>query len=283
MLSYSQAFQQLYEALQHPYDKQEAAAIAHRYMEDLSGLTYTQRLINKDEPMPREQETRLLNDKALLVSGKPLQQVLGYEWFMSRNYKVNEHVLIPRPETEELVQWIVDDNKSSNPGILDIGTGSGCIPISLKLAIHDANITACDVSTDALAVAQENANTLNADVSFRQLDFLNEAQRSTLPSFDIIVSNPPYIPEAEADTLHDNVKNHEPHLALFVPADDALLFYREIAMFGKTHLKQGGTIYCELHVDYALQTKQLFEEIGYDSVIVKEDMHGNLRMLKAQL
>jgi release factor glutamine methyltransferase len=281
MLTYNKAFHTLTLALQATYDKQEVTAIAQRYMEHLTGLTYTQRLVRRDEHMEESVLNQLEQDKALLVAGKPLQQVLGYEWFLSRRFNVNEHVLIPRPETEELVMWVCEDSKNRKElSILDIGSGSGCIPVSLKLEMPQATIVSCDVSNDALIVALENAATLQADVSFMQLDFLNGTERSSLPLYDIIVSNPPYIPETEAVNMHMNVKEYEPHLALFVPGNDPLLFYREIAVFGKEHLQEHGTIYCELHVDHALQTAALFDSMGYKSE-VKEDMHGNLRMLKA--
>ena len=131
-------------------------------------------------------------------------------------------------------------------------------------------------------MAKQNTEKLGADVVFEMLDFLDTELWGQLPSYDVIVSNPPYIPETESETLHSNVRDFEPGLALFVPGNDALLFYRHIALFGQTHLKEGGAIYCELHLDYALQTKQLFTDAGYTDVLVKEDMHGNLRMLKAQ-
>jgi release factor glutamine methyltransferase len=284
MLTYAQAFQQLYKALQQTYDQQEAAAIAHRYMADLSGLSYTQRLMRKEEPMPDEHAVRLAKDESLLVSGKPLQQVLGYEWFMGRKFVVNEYVLIPRPETEELVHWIIDDHKQNpSASILDIGTGSGCIPISLKLGLIAPDVTGCDISEEALTIATENARTLNADITLKQIDFLQRDEWQTLGVYDIIVSNPPYIPVAESDTLHANVREHEPHLALFVPDSDPLLFYKEIALFGKSHLQTKGIIYCELHIDYAEQTKEMFEGEGYTNVEIRKDIHGNPRVLKAKL
>jgi release factor glutamine methyltransferase len=281
MLTYNEAFHALIIALQGNYDKQEATAIAQRYLEHLTGLTYTQRLTRRDEQVTEAMFRQIEQDKPKLVAGKPLQQVIGYEWFLNRKFKVNEHVLIPRPETEELVAWITADNSSATElSILDIGSGSGCIPISLKLEMPQAIITSCDVSGEALSVARENAAVLQANVSFLQLDFLNVEGRNSLPQYDIIVSNPPYIPETEAVNMHTNVKEYEPHIALFVPGNDPLLFYRGIALFGKEHLEQGGTIYCELHVDHAMETAVLFDSMQYKTEI-RRDMHGNLRMLKA--
>jgi protein-(glutamine-N5) methyltransferase, release factor-specific len=282
MLSYNDAFYQLKNRLQPLYDAQEAAAIAHELLEHVTGLSKLQRLSQKDELLNDAQHEQYVQSSAGLAEGKPLQYELGYAWFMGRRFEVNEHVLIPRPETEELVQWIIDDNKTATDmKILDVGSGSGCIPISLKLALPDAMITSCDISEQALVVARKNGDDAQADVEWLQLDFLNEQRQEALPGFNIIVSNPPYIPAGEEKTLHDNVVKYEPHLALFVPDDDALLFYKAIAMFGKQHLLQGGAIYCELHVDYAVATKTMFIEEGYTQVSLKEDMHGNLRMLKA--
>jgi release factor glutamine methyltransferase len=281
MLSYNDAFYQLKNRLQPLYDAQEAAAIAHELLEHITGLGKLQRLSQKDELLKENQYQQYERALVELAEGRPLQYVLGYAWFMGKKFEVNKHVLIPRPETEELVQWIIDDNRSATDiTILDIGSGSGCIPISLKLGLPEAVITSCDISGDALSVARKNADHAHADVEWLHLDFLNEKLQQTLPEYSIIVSNPPYIPAAEEKTLHDNVVKYEPHLALFVPDDDALLFYKAIAEFGKEHLLPGGAIYCELHADYAAETKAMFIEKGYQYVKLKEDMHGNLRMLK---
>ena len=184
-------------------------------------------------------------DRALLVKGKPLQQVTGFEWFMNRKFKVNEQVLIPRPETEELVAWIIEEQKGREAlHILDIGTGTGCIPVTLKLELPQAEVMSCDVSKEALSVAGENARLLDAKIALTACDFLDVAAWGAFPRFDVIVSNPPYIPETEMENIHTNVKKHEPHTALFVPGNDPLLFYRAIAMFGKEHLNNGGAIYC---------------------------------------
>ncbi len=283
MHTYSQAFYELLNKLKPLYDEQEASAIAHEVLQYITGLNKLQRIVEKDRSFTADQQQRFDNIESDLLKGKPLQYVVGSAWFMGKQYKVNEHVLIPRPETEELVQWIIDDHKSENQNItiLDIGTGSGCIPISLKSAMGEANITTCDICKDAIAVARENASDLNANISFQQLDFLNNKEWEKLERYDIIVSNPPYIPANEKDQIHSNVKDFEPHIALFVPNEDPLLFYRAIALFGKEHLKKEGSIYCELHTDHALQTELLFKDSGYKNVIIKEDLHGNKRMLKA--
>ncbi len=232
-----------------------------------------------------EQEEHLFEDMtAQLLTGKPLQYLTSKAWFMGREFYVDEHVLIPRPETEELVQWVLDDHKDDTVlSIIDIGTGSGCIPISLKLALNKARITTCDVSYDAIEVAKRNARKLEAAVEFIEIDFLQEAHWPLLGKYDVIVSNPPYIPIGEKNMLHVNVQAHEPELALFVPDEDALLFYRKIALFGKGHLKKGGMIYCEAHTDHALATAAVFEEQSYTGVIAKKDLHDNMRMVRATL
>jgi release factor glutamine methyltransferase len=217
-----------------------------------------------------------------LLKGRPLQYVTGVAWFAGQDYKVNEHVLIPRPETEELVDWVVADCKDKPElSILDIGTGSGCIPISLKLGLPAAVVTSCDISADALRVAKENARNLKADVTFIKTDFLNQKMWYNFAKYDVIVSNPPYIPRSEYEKMHTNVRDHEPEIALFVANEDALVFYRNIAEFAKEHLNEGGNIYCELHKDHAEETERMFKVKGY-STELRADMNGNLRMLKAR-
>lgn len=281
MHTYASAFTGLSKALQPLYDNREAAAIAHEVMEHITGTTRLQRITEKDKELTPDEQAEYERIKPLLLAGTPLQYVTGKCWFMGREFMVDSAVLIPRPETEELVQWVTDDYTGRNISILDIGTGSGCIPVSLKLAMPGAEVSAIDVSKDALAVANANARALGADVQFSEFDFLNTEQWDLLDSYDIIVSNPPYIPVKEKETLHQNVRGYEPGLALFVPDDDALLFYRLIAEFASTHLNEGGAVYCELHVDYAEQTELLYKANGYTTEL-RKDMHGNLRMLKAQ-
>lgn len=282
MLSYSAAYGDLSAALQHLYDTREAAAITHEALEYITGAGRLQRLTDKDKLLTAEQVMQLNKIKSGLLSGRPIQYVLGHAWFMGRRFTVNEHVLIPRPETEELVQWIVDDNDGLSPSVIDIGTGSGCIPVSLKLLLPQAKVTAIDVSEGALAIAGKNAGLLKADVNFLQSDFLDTGTWQELGQFEVIVSNPPYIPDAEKETLSAHVREHEPGQALFVPGDDALLFYRHIAEFAQEHLAEGGAVYCELHVDYAVVTEELFRSMGYTATELRADMHGNLRMLKAK-
>lgn len=298
MLNFGSAFYELKNKLQPLYDEREAVAIAHELLQYITGLGKTDRLLKKDQLFNEKQQKQYDKATTELLNGRPLQYITGSAWFMEKKYMINEHVLIPRPETEELVQWIIQNSKfktcrqagrfknSKSPSkfdILDIGTGSGCIPVSLKLAIPEARVTSCDISNEALTVAKKNAEQLGADIQFIELDFLNASLRNKLGTYDIIVSNPPYIPVTDKENLHPNVKDHEPAIALFVPGDDPLLFYRTIAEFGKNHLKSNGYIYCELEVSYAMDCKRLFESEGYLNAEARKDMHGNWRMLKAGL
>ena len=282
MLKYSESFNLIKSELNGLYEPDEAVAIAHTLLEHITALTKLQRLTNKDSRLSAEQEAFLKNGITRLLNGEPVQYITGEQWFMGQAYMVNKHVLIPRPETEELVQWIVNEWKDSDSiSILDIGSGSGCIPVSLKLQLPKAVVTSIDVSTDALTVARRNAEAPGADVDFRLLDFLKEENWEGLGNYDIIVSNPPYIPFSYKDTLDRNVRDFEPEVALFVPDGDPLLFYRKIAAFGHTHLSSGGQIYCEVHADHAVETKLVFDSAGYGDVLLKEDMYGKDRMVRA--
>lgn len=277
MPTFLEAFRQLRQNLSLLYEESEANAIAREFLSATSGRSYSS-LLTTDAPMQEAEILTWKRQSAQLLRGQPLQQVLGYAWFMNRKFGVNEHTLIPRPETEELVTWVIEDNKEK-PGIhiLDVGTGSGCIAISLSLSLPEANITAIDISDKALEIAQENKVALNAPVSFLELDFLK--QKEEMFFFDIIVSNPPYIPFSEKEKLDKNVRDHEPGTALFVPDDDALIFYRHLAAFGKA-TKSKQIIYCELHQDLGLETQQLFEAAGYE-VALRKDIFNNYRMLRA--
>ncbi len=282
MHTFSEAFYLLKNQLLPIYDDRESTAIAHELLNHITSQSKFDRLINKSQLFTTQQQLAFEKATLELLAGKPLQYVIGNAWFMEHEFIVNEHVLIPRPETEELVQWIVADYKDAwELTLLDIGTGSGCIPVSLKLALPQAQITACDISENTLEVAATNATKLNANITFIGIDILDPEQQNNLGSYNVIVSNPPYIPVSERENMHSNVKDHEPGIALFVPSDDALLFYRTIAQLGKSHLEPEGCIYCELESSHGEQSKALFEEMGYKNVEIRKDMHGNWRMLKA--
>lgn len=282
MITLNDAFYTAREKLTPQYGQQEATAIAHEVLEDITGLKKMDRLFRKDEALTKEQEDQWQMLLADLERGRPLQYATGKAYFMGYTFTVNEYVLIPRPETEELVDWIVTENgqRQNRLSILEIGSGSGCIATTLKKLLPDSLITSCDISREALKVARMNAAWLQADVTWIETDFLDEKNWEQFGEFDLLVSNPPYIPAGEKESIDKHVKDFEPETALFVPDNDPLLFYRKMAHFGQIHLKSGGSIYCETHRDYAADTELLFREEGYTTSL-RQDLHGNNRMIRA--
>lgn len=264
------------------YSEGEAGQVTDWVMESLTGSKKTERMLYKNAAITPEEESQLDQFIERLMQHEPVQYVLNEAWFCGLKFFVDKNVLIPRPETEELVEWVIADCKFpvSNLSILDIGSGSGCIPIALKRKLRKAEVWSCDISEVALQVAKKNAEALGADVNFLLLDFLNEEKRKHLPSFYIIISNPPYVPEKDKEHMQPNVLKYEPHTALFVPDNDALIFYKAIAEFGKDHLNTGGAIYTEIHEDTGGNVSTVFKSKGY-STELKKDMQGKERMLKA--
>ncbi len=269
------------ESLTALYPEGEAAAITEIVMEYISKKGRNELRLFAAQQLSESDEQLLYNILKRLQSFEPIQYIINEAWFYAMPFYVDENVLIPRPETEELVHWVITDNanKKSPLKILDVGTGSGCIPVSLKRKFTDAEVWACDISDGALAVAQKNALANDASVHFINLDFLNPEQWQALPVFDIIVSNPPYIPERDKTTLHSNVLKYEPYQALFVPDTNALIFYSAIALFAKTHLSPGGHIYLEIHESFGNEVAALFLKNGFKTEL-KKDMQQKDRMLK---
>lgn len=270
------------------YDEGEALAIATRYLHD---RFHTDRMkIALNAPIHFDQKL-LQHDLELLTTGTPLQHVVGFTEFYGHKFKCNPHALVPRPETEELVDWVIrlwsTDNGEANAAldtassILDIGTGTGCIPISIKKGIQAAEVHAYDVSEQALQLAKQNAHTLNAEVRFKQHDILAEPLPSN--TFDIIISNPPYIPWQEKAQMHTNVVAHDPELALFVPDEDPLLFYRVIAEKAKNGLKKNGLLFFEIHEEFGEEVMKLLDDLAYTELLLKQDINGKDRMIKATL
>ncbi len=373
-----QAIQRLQALLTPLYEPREAKAVVRLLLEELCGFSYTQ-IVMQTAVLSDAQRTQLEACGRLLADGIPVQQVLGYTWFRGRKFRVTADVLIPRPETAELVDMVVDnfvdkrlrnaenpvdnavknvvekpdspsdndvencpnpvdktiDNSVENPSdkatsspvensvenasrvvekvvenpvdkpvynLLDVGTGSGCIALSLAADINRSFITAADLSTAALDVAKSNAKALGiSNVRFVEADILREEETdfstelSTLPSevvnrtaarsnalYDAIVSNPPYICRREAVDMEANVLDHEPHLALFVPNDDPLLFYRAIARYGQRHLRPGGGLYFEINASFGAETCQLLRDLGYTGVTLRKDFDGRDRFVLAQ-
>ena len=298
------------------YDDGEARAIARILIEELFGLSYADIVCGATEQLSADDTLRLDTAVRRIEQGEPLQHVLGYADFCGNRFSVNSSVLIPRPETE----WLVDEGAklmsttatSSTKRILDIGTGSGCIAISLKLRLGDAYVEAWDISEEALRTAQDNADALKAEVVFRKRDALkaeeegcseeeclqggalvssaptrqamdsinsNEASTTAAP-WDLIVSNPPYICDSERSAMDDNVLLHEPHTALFVPDDDPLRFYRAIARYALLTLNTGGSLLFECNTRYAEATGTMLRDMGFEEVTVSDDCFNLPRFVR---
>lgn len=267
------------------YEDGEARAIARILIEELFGLSYTDIVCGATDQLSADDTLRLDTAVRRIEQGEPLQHVLGYADFCGNHFGVNASVLIPRPETE----WLVDEgerlmNDASNAApsapkrILDIGTGSGCIAISLKLRLGEAYVEAWDISEEALRTAESNAKALKAEVAFCKRDALM-AEESVAP-WDLIVSNPPYICDSERADMDDNVLLHEPHTALFVPDDDPLRFYRAIARYALRSLSNGGSLLFECNTRYAEATGEMMREMGFEDVTVNDDCFGLPRFVK---
>jgi release factor glutamine methyltransferase len=279
-------YSQLVTSLSALYEQREAAVVADWVMEYITGLKRVDRLIYKNQPLTNVQLEQLETCRQKLLKHEPVQYVLHEAWFAGLKFYVDEHVLIPRPETEELVEWIAESLSekmlnSTKISIIDIGTGSGCIPVTLKNKLPAINVYALDISEAALMVARKNASTLNADVNFFYANILDENDWVNIPVIDIIVSNPPYIKESEAATMHKNVLENEPHLALFVPDNDALLFYKKIAELAQVKLKSGGALFFEINEALGIEVCNMLVEQGFAEVELREDLQGKPRMVKA--
>ncbi len=277
------AQKQLQAELTKVYENREAANIADLIMAFITGKQRTVRLLDKQVPLSEAALRKLESFTSQLLQNRPVQYVLGECWFAGERLLVNENVLIPRPETEELANWVVTDLQQTNAKgfkLIDIGTGSGCIPLAVHKRIPGLTITAIDISAAALDVAQKNATAWNAGIQFKEIDFLQEENWKALPVFDVITSNPPYIRQSEEKEMAANVLAYEPAIALFVPDDDALLFYRKIARFGHSHLSGDGKIYVEINESLGPEVQAMFEKEGYTAALQK-DFFGKDRMLKA--
>lgn len=263
------------------YEKEELNAIIRAICCDLLGISTTTYFIKEEVELTAEQKEQLDTIIGRLQQGEPLQYIEGKAPFCGMDFVVRPGVLIPRPETAELVDWIVSDHSTQSPQILDLGTGSGCIAISLNKRMPQAVVKACDILHEALAIARENNLKNNALVEFFHHDMLDLT--TILPhSYNILVSNPPYIKQSEANEMELHVTEWEPHTALFVPDDDALRFYRAIAEIGQTSaLTPGGNIYVEINQALGKETVELFESYGYKEVTLRKDIYGNDRMVKA--
>ncbi len=281
-MTYHDAFYGLRRDLRAVYDDGEAGTIVKHYLNDVTGMSYSQGLGIRGEALSSAVADRIRGDRADLAAGRPLQYVLGHTDFFGRKYAVDERVLIPRPETEGLVQWVLEDGVVTGGQVLDAGTGSGCIAVSLALALPSVRVIAADISLDALGVAAENAAALGAAVRTLPFDMLRQDAWKELPVLNVIVSNPPYIPATQREALDKNVRDYEPHIALFAPDNDPLIFYRALAAGGQACLGPGGRVYCEFQTDLADPTAAVFTSAGY-AVDVRRDSYDCWRMLRATL
>ena len=267
------------------YDRDELKNIVDLVLEHITGLPRMEQVKTKIPYLTCTQLEDIDSITERLKKNEPIQHVLGETWFAGMKFKVNKNVLIPRPETEELVDWIVKqcaiDNRQLS--IIDIGTGSGCIGITLKKKLPGADISAIDVCSEALFTATENAVALNAEVDLMLLDFLDEGKWAALGHYDIIVSNPPYVKQSELNEMHERVKGFEPHLALFVPDNDALLFYKKLSSFSKQHLKAGGSLFVEINEALGDEIVSQLKSAGFATVELRKDMQGKDRMIKASV
>jgi len=294
-------YNQLWKRLTAIYNEREAQAIVRTVLDALFGMSLTDICLGKVTQLSADDTTRLEKIMQRLEKSEPVQYVLGAEWFAGRLFDVAPGVLIPRPETEDLVKWTCDEAKEKednskeergkeemevsekgeeapHPSILDIGTGSGCIAITVALALPQARVTAWDISTDALAIAAGNAHRLGASVRFEHQDALSAPDDEE--RWDVIVSNPPYICDRERADMSDNVLSYEPELALFVPDNDPLLFYRAIARYASKALKPGGRLLFETNTAYAHEVAQAMANEGFTAIEVRNDCFGKPRMVK---
>jgi release factor glutamine methyltransferase len=289
-----QAQQQLTTDLTPLYGSREAALIADWVMEHLTGQRKIARLIKPAEPLPDPDLRQYYIYRSELLAHRPVQYVLHESWFAGLRFYVDENVLIPRPETEELADWAIQTVSPflsqatthaaphPDPGaILDIGTGSGCIAITLARKLPSLSIHACDISTGALHIAQKNAARLGAHISFHHLDFLDRQVWASLPPIRWLVSNPPYIPANERSTMAPHVAGAEPALALFVPDSDPLIFYHALAEFARRLLMPAGAVLVEIHEDRADAVVEIFRSAGAAGVETRKDLMGKDRMIKA--
>ena len=272
----------LKQTLSSKIDAVELTSLIGMLIEAVTGWNTVQQIVNINTELNKEQQAKIEDYAQQLLAGKPIQYILGKAWFMGNELMVNEHVLIPRPETEELVEWIISYASIMNKplSIIDMGTGSGCIPIALKLALPKCTLTGLDISKDALAMAKMNAKNLNASIEWMEEDILNTAALDT--SYDIIVSNPPYIPLREKKDMQEQVLNFEPSIALFVSNEDPLIYYKAIAKIGKQNLSKNGQLFFEIHYNQGKAILALLDELNYHAEL-RQDSFGKNRMVRASL
>lgn len=281
-----EAYQSILSSLAGNYEQRELKNVAHLIIEHITGFSNTERLLHKNKELTIQQGKILKKVIIVLKKNTPIQYVLQEAWFAGMKFFVNKSVLIPRPETEELVEWIVENKNEidcKESGILDIGTGSGCIAIALKKKLSPIPVAALDYQMKIINLAKKNAAANNVEITFYKKNILKIFSTQSLPVFDIIVSNPPYVLKQEIEGMEDRVWGHEPHAALFVPDNDPLIFYKAIIDFASTHLKKTGYLFFEINPDFAHALQHVLEVNGFTKIQFKNDMQGKLRMVSAKL
>ncbi len=267
------------------YDANEVNSLCMMVLENVVNISSAKIKAFPETEISTPDSKRITNILTRLATGEPIQYILGYTEFYGLTFKVNPSVLIPRPETEELVDWIISLVGRSELAVgkfLDIGTGSGCIPISLKKNLANAQVSAIDISPEALQTAKENAELNKVDVNFFKEDILKPSDRSLLTThYSNIISNPPYVTLEDKKLMHINVTDFEPHTALFVPQDDPLIFYKAIADFASTHLVKGGLLFFEINEGYGKQVVELLDNKEFTNIELRKDMSKKDRMIKA--
>lgn len=265
------------------YPPNEISSLVRLIMEDVCGILPHQLLLGKGKELSDTEKEQVKQITERLKKAEPIQYILGEALFYGLTFRVTPAVLIPRPETEELVELILRDCKGSKARLLDIGTGSGCIAVALACHLKEAQVHALDISPEALVIAKENARSNQVTISFQEADILSIRENPFGQKFNTIVSNPPYITEREKADMEPNVLTHEPHLALFVPNDDPLLYYRAIARLGKTWLQTDGSLYFEINAQYGSQTAKMLEAEGYHAIEIIQDISHKERIVKARI
>ncbi|TKG94707.1 peptide chain release factor N(5)-glutamine methyltransferase [Puteibacter caeruleilacunae] len=267
--------------LKDQYDPREIQSFAKIILKHLKDWDMTAFMLNQSTKLDKETKDEIINITHLLKQGKPIQYILGYTEFFDLTFRVNENVLIPRPETEELIQMILNKHKNIPVNILDIGTGSGCIPITLAKHLPLATVHTTDISTDAIATAKQNALDNQVDVTFYNRDILSW-EKFNWEQYDIIVSNPPYVKESEKALMRENVLKFEPHLALFVADSDPLIFYRRIAEMALKVLNPNGKLYFEINEAHGDELAETLSQLGFKNIQILEDLYGKQRMCSCE-